>query len=458
MLNKSKLMPVRTKKRPLNLTVVGGGSYFVPSFIGSMVMKPGIWAGAEVCINDPDRERVRLVKAFNEKYVARQNIPMTFTDQPNMDKALEGADFVITTFRIGGLQALHLDRSIPPRFGYYGDETAGPGGMFMAIRTVPVVVALAKRMEKLCPSAWLLNYANPTHYITSGVLKATRINAVGLCDNYIAAKNDFAFLLGIDIKDNKNIQVRFSGYNHCNWVYSATYRGRDLIKELKKTTWPERKRRLAKSKSEFGRWVMAQGLELFDMFGRLPVAMGHSMPYFFHAEFLERQLEFRGKGHKFMSKLNKEKWDTLKSQIVKYDDEIANKVVRAQHGGAHADLAIGVASAIAADTGEAFPVNMKNGNTIPGFSKEEVTEFYAKISKKGCVPVKVPAFPPAIYAHQQLLNAYKNLVVQGILEKDKSKFIEALLIHPFTSSVSKAKELFETMWKEEKAVHGEYWA
>ena len=231
---------VRTGKKPLKLTVVGGGSYFVPSFIGSMVKEPGIWAGAEICLNDPNSERVRLVKAFNEKYVLRQNFPMTFTAQPDPDRALAGADFVITTFRAGGVRALHMDENIPPRFGYLGDETAGPGGMFMAIRTVPVAVALAKRMEKLCPAAWLLNYSNPTHYVTSGVLKATRIKSVGLCDNYIAAKNDFAFLLGL--ADVKNIKVRFCGYNHCNWVYSATYRGRDLLKVLKQSTPAERKK------------------------------------------------------------------------------------------------------------------------------------------------------------------------------------------------------------------------
>jgi len=450
----SGLAAVRTKKKPLKLVVVGGGSFFVPSFVGSMVMKPGIWAGAEVCLNDPDSERVRLVKMFNEKYVARQNFPMTFTAQPDLNRALEGADFVITTVRIGGVRALHLDENIPPRFGYLGDETAGPGGMFMAIRTVPVAVALAKRMEKICPDAWLLNYSNPTHYITAGVLQTTGIKSVGLCDNYIAAKNDFAFLLGLS--DVKNIKVRFCGYNHCNWVYSANYRGRDLLKALKQSTLTERKKHLVKAKSERGKWLMERGLELLDLTGRFPVATGHSMPYFFHTEFLKRELKYGGP-HKFIEEVNKKNWDTLKSQLIKYDEETANRVVRAQHGGAHADLAIGVASAIAADTGEEYPVNMRNGNTVPGFSKEEVTEFYAKISKKGCTPVKVPAFPPVLLAHQQLLNTCKNLVVQGILEKNKAKFLEALLLHPFTSSASKAKELFETMWREEETVHGAYW-
>ena len=456
MLNNAKLSPVRTKKKPLKLTVVGGGSYFVPSFIGSMVSKPGIWEDAEISLFDTNRERVRLVKAFTEKYVARQGIRMTFTDQPNQDKALHGADFVITTFRIGGEKALHMDESIPPRFGYFGDETAGPGGMFMAIRTVPMAIALAKKMEKYCPNAWFLNYANPSHYITEGVLKTTRIKCVGLCDNYIAAKYDNCFLLGIDNSEVKKIEVRFAGYNHCNFVYSASYKGRDLLKELKNLSTANRNKRLSKIKSAWGKWAFSRGLELLDMTGRYPVATGHSMPYFYHADFLKHQLE-AGAGHRHVGKYNKEKWDTLKSQLVNYEDEVANKVVRAQHGGAHADLAVGFASAIAADTGEAFPMNMLNGNTIPGFAKNEVAEFYANVSKNGCTPVKVPAFPPVLYAQQQLLFAYKRLVMQGILEKNKTKFIEALMIHPFTSSVSKAKELFENMWKLEKGVHGNYW-
>jgi len=441
--------------KKLVLTVLGGGSYFTPSFVGTMVQKPQIWADAEVRLQDPNEERVRLVKQFCEKYVVRKNVPMTFVPQQDLDKALAGADFVITTFRVGGVHALSLDESIPPRFGYMGDETAGPGGMFMAIRTVPVVLDIAKRMEKLSPDGWLLNYANPTHYIAAGVTRATRTKAIGLCDNYICPMADFSWLLGMD-QHMRSIKARHVGYNHCNWVYSAEFQGRDLMKEMLHGDQEVVRRNVERSPS--AKWSFEQNLMLFRLTGWMPVGLSHFLPYFFHQEFLERQLASGRRPHSAVEDATNKKWDLLKSQLTNYEDKIADQVARTQHGGAHADLALGVASAIAADTGEEYSVNVPHGGAVPGFAPERVIEFFAKVGKNGCTPVKgIPTFPPMIMAHQQLLFAYKKLVVDGILEKDKNKFLQALFIHPFTKSCVKAKELFAAMWEEEKETLGTYW-
>jgi 6-phospho-beta-glucosidase len=389
-------------KKKLVLTILGGGSYFTPSFVGTMIQKPEIWADTEMRLQDPDSERVRMVKEFCEKYVARKKIPMTFVPQPDMDKALDGADFVITTFRIGGVRALSLDESIPPRFGYMGDETAGPGGMFMAIRTVPVVVDIAKRMERLCPNAWLLNYANPTHFITYGVTKTTRIKTLGLCDNYIAPMADFSWLLGMD-EHLRSIKARHVCYNHCNWTYSATFQGRDLMKELLDGDQELVQRNVRRAPS--AQWSFERSLMLFRLTGWMPVGMGHFLPYFYHAEFLERQLASSQRPHSFVEDATQKKWDLLKTQLVDYQDKIADQVARTQHGGAHADLAIGVASAAAADTGEEYSVNMPHQQAVPGFAPDTVIEFFAKIYKDRCVPVEIPAFPPMIHAHQQQMNS-----------------------------------------------------
>jgi 6-phospho-beta-glucosidase len=436
------------------VTVLGGGSFFTPSFIGTMVQKPDIWANTEVRLHDPDTERVALVKAFCEKYTARKKVPLTLVPQPDLDRALDGADFVIATFRIGGVRALHLDESIPPRFGYMGDETAGPGGMFMAIRTVPVLMDVARRMTRLCPQAWLLNYANPTHFVTAGVTRTSRIKCVGLCDNYVAPMGDLGWLL--EIAAHRSIRERHAGYNHCNWVYSATYQGRDLLQELRDLDVRVRNERMSKA-SERWQWCLEKGLALFELTGWFPVATSHSMPYFYHAEHLERQLARAGTPHTFAEEHGRKNWDMLKSQLTDYQDETADQVARTQHGGAHADLAIGVASALAADTGEEYPVNMPQGTAVPGFAPETVIEVCARINKTGCTPVPVPPFPPVLQAHQQLLFAYKNLVMEGILEKNREKFLAALLIHPFTSSFEKARQLCRAMWEEEHDVLGTYW-
>ena len=155
----------------LTLTVLGGGSFFTPSFIGTMCRMPETFGDTEVRLHDPDVERVELVKSFCEVFTRAKNVPMTFVPEPDLDRALDGADFVIATFRIGGAKSLIMDEAIPPRFGYVGNETVGPGGLFMAVRTVPVLLDVAERMRRLCPDAWLLNYANPTNFIGDALCK-----------------------------------------------------------------------------------------------------------------------------------------------------------------------------------------------------------------------------------------------------------------------------------------------
>jgi len=440
-------------KRPLRLTVLGGGSYFTPSFIGSMVARPDVWAGAEVRLQDIAPSRTHLVKAFCEKYAARKGLPLTVVEQPDLDRALDGADFVIATFRIGGIPALELDETIPPRFGYLGDETAGPGGLFMAIRTVPVVMDVARRMERLCPDAWLLNYANPTHYCVAGVARTTRTKVVGLCDNYIAGMADFSWLL--EIEPLRRIRARHVGYNHCCWIYSAEFEGRDLMRELRERD-PERLQRQVE-KSERARWMFEQNLMLFRHTGWFPLGMSHFLAYFYHAEFFERHRAAERRPHAGVRERDRKHFETLAEQVREYRDEVADTVARAQHGGAHADLAIGVATAIASDSGDEFPVNMPHGEAVGGLAPATVVDLWGKVRARGIELLRPPPFPPMIREHQQLLFAYMELVLRGILEKNKDRFFDALLIHPFTQSAAKARELLDAMWEEERHLHGPYW-
>jgi 6-phospho-beta-glucosidase len=442
---------MRTK--PLTLTVLGGGSFYTPSFVGTMCRRPEVFANTQVRLNDPDTERVALVKAFCERFTQAKGIPMSFVDAPDLDHALEGADFVITTFRIGGVPSLTLDEAIPPRFGYYGDETAGPGGMFMAIRTAPVVLDVARRMAKLCAQAWLLNYANPTNFVADALRRAGFPRTVGLCDGFICPPNDIGVSLRID---PKRILTRHAGVNHCSWTYRAEYEGRDLLKELREADPKQIEQNLA---AELGpervhgplRWF-----EIFQLAGLYPAPAGHMACMFFHDEVVEVQQRTGRRPHLRVEDRTKSNWDSLRAVLKEFDMSAADKVAKT-HFGAHADLAIGVAAALDQDSGELFPVNVPQTGAVPGFSPQSVLEVYSVVNRSGFHPQPVPRFPDYVLAQQNNLLAFQQLVVQGILEKDRHLLLQALALHPFTKSISKARELFEAMWEEEKEVLGPYW-
>jgi 6-phospho-beta-glucosidase len=439
----------------LKLTVLGGGSFFTPSFIGTMCRTPQVWSDAEVRLVDPDAERVSLVAAFCRKFTSVKKVPMTFRGPMELDAALEGADFVITTFRIGGLASMLLDETIPPRFGYIGDETAGPGGIFMAMRTAPAVLDVARRMERLCPRAWLLNYANPTNFIADAFFRSGFRRGVGLCDGFICPPNDIGVTLGVD---PKTIATRHAGINHCSWTYRAQCGGRDLLEELRRIDDKTVEKNLAglnpNSAVAVRRW-----LEVFRMAGVYPAPAGHMAPYFFQEETLQRQQQAAEPPVAWRERTAVKNWDRLKAVLHEFNEEEANKVARTHFGG-HADLAIGVAVALATDSGAVWPVNVPHGGAVQGISPETILEVYSVVSRDGFAPIAVPPLPKFAVAQQAHLAAVQQLAVDGILQKDRGLVFQALCLHPFTKSIERAKVLFDAMWKEEKekGALGPYWA
>jgi 6-phospho-beta-glucosidase len=441
--------------KPIVLTVLGGGSFFTPSFVGTMCEKGAVFAGAEVRLHDLDPARVAMVKPFCEKFARSRGADMTFVDAPDLDRALDGADFVLVTFRVGGLKSLMLDETIPPRYGYFGNETVGSGGLFMAMRTVPVVLDVAERMKRLCPKAWLLNYANPTNFIGDALQRSGHRRWVALCDGYICPPRDIGVTVGLDFRQ---ITTRHAGINHCSWAYQASSGKRDLLAEMRTMDLAAVEPNLVPL-TPYGAERRRRWLEIFRTMGLYPAPAGHAEPYFYYEETLARQLSQPETTHTWVAEGGEQKWDQLRAVVKNWSDQEAGQIVRTHFGG-HADLAIGVAAALASDSGEVFPVNVPHGGAVPGFSPDTVLEVYSTVTAGGFTPEAVPAFPAPVLAQQRHLAAVQQMAVAGILNKSRQMVYQALCCHPFTRSIAAARTLFDAMWKEEmdQGVLGPYWA
>src|SRR5699024_1425280 len=127
-------------------------------------------------------------------------------------KALEGADFVTTQIRVGGLDARERDERIPLSHGYIGQETNGAGGIFKAFRTIPVLLSLAEDIHAICPNAWLVNFTNPAGMVTEAVLRhSTHKKAIGVCNIPFNMRHSVAEIL--EVPPN-TVRIEFVGLNH----------------------------------------------------------------------------------------------------------------------------------------------------------------------------------------------------------------------------------------------------
>ena len=213
------------------VAIIGAGSMvFCKTLILDIMATPGL-EGTEFALMAPSRRRTPQVEAFANRVIQANDLAASVQVTTDRREALAGADYVIATFQIGGLQAFDVDYQIPLKYGVdqcIGD-TLGPGGIFRALRSIPVAVDMANDMKELCPDAVLLNYVNPMAMVC-WALGATGVPFVGLCHGVQTTMDLISGYVGVP-KDK--IDFIAAGINHMAWFLKLEHEGRDLYPTLK---------------------------------------------------------------------------------------------------------------------------------------------------------------------------------------------------------------------------------
>lgn len=161
---------------------MGGSLGFGPRLVGDILSFPEL-VESEIYLVDPAKERLEFMEGYLSRMVKEADLPTKISGSTEREAALDGADYVIATIRVG-FRPETLDRLIPHQVGglrQTASDTVGIGGIMKGLRTIPVMLDFTRDMERLCPKAILLNYTNPMAMIMWAIHEATDINAVGLC-------------------------------------------------------------------------------------------------------------------------------------------------------------------------------------------------------------------------------------------------------------------------------------
>ncbi len=219
---------------PKKVTFIGGGSYqWVPLLFRDIAVNPHL-QGTRFVLHDIDAERNFELAEICRVIAKKVHSSIIVETEDVLDRAIGGANAVILCISTGGLDAMEHDIEIPKKYGIHqpvGDST-GPGGVSRTLRNVPVVVDLVRRMEKLCPDAWLLNLTNPMNQIVRAVQRTSRIKVIGLCHEFKSFMGTVEALLGL--KDwEKEASATIAGINHFAWVTELRINGRDGLQMLR---------------------------------------------------------------------------------------------------------------------------------------------------------------------------------------------------------------------------------
>jgi 6-phospho-beta-glucosidase len=179
----------------------------------------------QVVLYDPDLERARMMAALGRAVVNRDGGSLRVSESASLEEAIEGADFVLNSIRVGGIAARMIDERTAILHGYPGQETTGPAGMAMALRTLPIALEQARAVSRLAPNSWLINFTNPAGLITQAILNHTDARAVGICDTPSEMLHRIAVALAADPAE---VHCEYVGLNHLGWVRKVLLQGKDV--------------------------------------------------------------------------------------------------------------------------------------------------------------------------------------------------------------------------------------
>src|SRR5438874_10897989 len=220
----------RKKMARIKLAYIGGGSTRAAGTMASFIQQGENFDGSEVVLVDLHEEHLQIVQTLAQKMARAKGLDLTIGATTNRREGLQDCDAVLTSFRPGGFEARYLDESIPLKYGVIGQETQGPGGFFMALRSICVTKSIIEDMEAICPRARLFNYTNPVNIVSEAVTHHTYIPTVSFCEGPIMTNREYVELIGLDPEKLDAVSI---GLNHGSWSIRHLYDGQDFLPILR---------------------------------------------------------------------------------------------------------------------------------------------------------------------------------------------------------------------------------
>jgi len=411
------------------IVIIGAGSAYLPGLVRGLLHRAGDLASSELVLYDLDGGRLRLMATLAAKMIMSAAADLTVHTKPALLPALADADFVLTTFRPGGMAARHLDESIPLRHGVVGQETAGPGGFLMACRSVPVLLEIARLLERVAPGAWIVNYTNPTNVVTDAVLRHSDARIVGLCDQHVGDQALWAALLGWPAED---LEADWIGLNHATWAERVRLDGRDASAELR-----ERLARLEAPSEGANTRAIQQLVALARTLKLLPNS--YARYYFFHNEVVaEQRAKGQTRAQEVMARLPGLYDDYAAAAASDRPDPSTER-----GGGAHAELAVDLICAIAGRERRRLIVNTRNQGAIEGLERDAVVEVPSIVDAAGLAPLPMGPIPRAVRGLTIAIHEYEWLAAEAAATGSHRLALQALMAHPFVPSKRVAEWILE---------------
>ncbi|EIT86370.1 Glycosyl hydrolase, family 4 [Fictibacillus macauensis ZFHKF-1] len=433
-----------TKKQGIKVVTIGGGSSYTPELVEGFIKRYEQVPVRELWLVDIEagHQKLEIVGALARRMVKKAGVDLTIYTTLDRKKALQGADFVTTQLRVGLLDARIIDERIPLQHGIIGQETNGAGGLFKALRTIPVLLDIAKDIVTYCPNAWLINFTNPAGLVTEALLRySAHQKVIGVCNVPYNMHQSIASMLGVE-KDS--VSIDFAGLNHLVFGTHVYVDGEDVTDAvLELLSDPE----MALSMKNIA--PLPWGRTFLKALGLVPCP--YHRYYYQTKKILEEELRAFHSGH-----TRAEVVKTLETelfQLYESEDLHVKPPQLEQRGGAYySDVACNVIASIVNDTRDVQVLNVRNNGSIRELPEDAVVEVNCIVGKHGPTPLSMGALPIHVHGLLQQIKSYEQVAAKAAVTGSYEQALLAMAIHPLVPD----EELAETVLKEMLAAHKAY--
>lgn len=429
------------------VTLIGGGGIRTPLLVHGLAQAQSRLSLDEIAFYDVDAERLELMAALSREVIRQQGGEVTVTTSTDLAEAAAGAQFVLSSIRVGGIAARAKDEGVALKHQLAGQETTGVCGLAMALRTVPVALEQARTIERVAPEAWLVNFTNPAGMITQALTTHTKLRVVGICDTPSELFHHIAHALGEAPDD---VRCEYAGLNHLGWVRRILVRGRDVTEKL------------------LGDELALRNLYNADLFDPELIRDLRLVPseylffYYSHDRARDNQLAVSTSRGREIERLTAELFEELRhdlkaqradAAIDLYRDYLRRRSASYMRLEANAEasasedraknwedpfdaatgyhrIAIDVLKSLTSEQSSRVVVNVPNNGTIQDLAHEDVIEVPCSIDEQGVFPLAVGSLPESVRGLVIAVKSYERLAIRAAVEKSFELARLALLVNP----------------------------
>ena len=427
----------------MKIAVIGGAGVRTPLLVNGLTQSD--LPIREIALFDIDERRLDAIGGVSRRFAHDTAIALCRTSA----EAIRDADFVFTSIRVGGIEQRARDEVASLRHGVLGQETIGPAGFAMTVRTIPALLRYAREVEELAPDAWVINFTNPVGPVTQALLTETRAKVIGICDTPTELFEEVAHALALP---SAECHFDYFGLNHLGWLRDVYYRGQPQLSRV----WND---------PQILRAIYRAPLFDPEYLAELKLLPTEYVYYYIRtkhaAENMRKAGQTRGEA---IARLNEQLFRELATPgvdaVATYERYLASRnagYMQIESGSAVAlapiasaaltgydKIALSVVRAIHFNTGAVIPLNVRNNGNLP-LDADDCVEVPCVVNATGAWPTHVPPLPPRIAEFIQRVKQYERLTIHAAHTQTPQAAVDALAANPLVADRVLAHTLYDSL-------------